>query len=270
MKKGTLFSGAALLALGVVANAAPVIIVDTTIGTATRDGTVNAGEYVGSGAGINSGFSDVLGSGSTLYVDSNLTGQLNIGIAKGAAAWNDTGVIYIDSVAGGLTNTTTIEDTGDGGRRAISGDGGGQQSEINFAPGFGVDYAISIEDGFAGLFKVNNDGSLTFIASTLLTPAGNVNAPYREMQLTLAQIGMAPAASQSFKYIATYLNNNNAFRSNELHGVAQSTVPGGNIGQNTLTLAAGDFNTFITMPEPGGMTLLGLASLALLRRRQAR
>ena len=63
------------------------------------------------------------------------------------------------------------------------------------------------------------------------------------------------------------------FRSNEFHGVSQTTVPGGHIGVNPYTLAAGDFNTFQTIPEPGGATLTALAavvSLAVRRRRQSR
>ena len=58
----------------------------------------------------------------------------------------------------------------------------------------------------------------------------------------MANLGLA--AGGTFRYVATYLNPGNAFRSDEFHGVAQSTVPGGNPGYTTVTLASGDTNVF--------------------------
>lgn len=46
------------------------------------------------------------------------------------------------------------------------------------------------------------------------------------------------------------MDGSGAFRSNEFHGVAQSTIPGGNIGANPVTLASGDFNTFTPYIPP--------------------
>ena len=57
----------------------PTTIVDNTQTSATLDGTVNPAEYVGSSTGINNGFGDVIGSGSTVSVDSDASGTLHFG-----------------------------------------------------------------------------------------------------------------------------------------------------------------------------------------------
>lgn len=254
---GSLLGGLILAANSV--DAQLVTITDATLGTSTRDGTLNAGEY-GSltyfSSGSGSGFGNVLfGSGGKLYWDSSLGGGLNFGVQLGGGGLNDAGVIYIDSVSGGLNNTTTIEDTGDSGRSAISGDGGGNQSELTFAAGFNADYAITIENGFSGLFKINGDGSLTFQTSLQLTPTGS-GPQQREGELLLSDIGLSTGGS--FKYVGTYLNSGNAYRSDELNG--QGTAPGGNIGQSPFTFD--NYNTFNSVPEPASAALLGLGLLA--------
>ncbi|HSN75970.1 MAG TPA: hypothetical protein VL334_12920, partial [Anaerolineae bacterium] len=229
----------ALVLLASPALAAPATIVDTTSGTATNNGTVAAGEYVGFTTGINSGFGNVIGGNSQLHVDSDASGNLNFGLIAGGGGYNDAMVIYIDSVSGGYTSTSTFNDTADGCRRAISGFDGTNRSILNFAPGFEADYAICMDTGFAGVWQLAGTGSHPYIASanrTATTPG------HYEMALTLANLGTA--AGRTFKYVATYLNPGNAFRSDEFHGVAQSTVPGGNPGWATVTLASGDTNVF--------------------------
>jgi len=260
------------LGLGAVvasASAQLVTITDLTSGGSTRDGTLNTGEY-GSlsyfSTGIGSGFGNVLGSNSRIYFDSSSTGTLNLGLQLGGGGLFDTGVIYIDSVSGGLSGTSTIEDTSDGGRRAVSGDGLlGEQSELTFASGFLADYAITIEDSFSGLFQINNDGSLTYVTSLNLTPTGDASLQQREGELLLSQIGIAPG--DSFLYVATYLNSGNAFRSDELHG--HSTPLGGNIGQSPFEFD--NYNLFVTVPEPTTAALLGagLVSLFIFGRRRS-
>jgi len=245
-----------------------ITITDTTPGASTRDGTLNPGEYGGLtyySSGIGSGFGNVLGSNSQIFFDASLGGALNVGFQLGANL-NDAGVIYIDSIGGGLTGTTTIEDTGDSGRSAISGDGGGNESELTFAAGFTADYAITLENNFSGLFRIENDGSLTFVTSLNLTPTGDASQQQREGELLLSDIGVSHGGS--FNYVATYLNSGNAFRSDELHG--HSTALGGNIGQNPFTFD--NYNTFITpVPEPTSVALLGLGvtSLLIFSRRKA-
>lgn len=237
------WSALAVLLVATVAYAVPIIIDDVTSTTATNDGVVNAGEYVGLSTGINSGFGDVIGANSELHVDSDALGALNLGLVSGGGSLFDAMVIYLDTQPGGFGSTAGFTDISDGLRAAISGLGtGGGQSVLTFAPGFEADYAIAIEQNFAGVWELVNGAQHNFIVSANLNPVGNAGAGQWEVNLTLADIALNPG--ESFKYVATYLNSSNAFRSDEFHGVAQATVPGGNIGANPVSLSAGDYNTF--------------------------
>jgi len=269
MKSARLLTALGLGAIAASASAQLVTITDLTLGGSTRDGTLGAGEY-GSlsyfSTGIGNGFGNVLGSNSRIYFDSSYSsGTLNLGVQLGGGGLFNSGVIYIDSISGGLAGTSTIEDTSDSGRSAISGDGGGSESELTFASGFLADYAITIEDSFSGLFQINGDGSLTYLTSLNLTPTGDASLQQREGELLLSQIGIAPG--DSFRYVATYLNSGNAFRSDELNG--HSTPLGGNIGQNPFEFD--NYNLFVTVPEPTTAALLGagLASLFIFGRRRS-
>ena len=229
----------------------PHIITDTTSTTATNDGTVNTGEYVGYSCGINSGFANVIGSGAKLHVDSDSLGNLNFGLVTGGGNLNDIAVIYIDSTSGGFTRTTNFTDVADAHRAAISGRGtGGGQSAITFAPTFAADYAIAFNGTYAGLWQLANNGSHTWIAAITKTLAGTPQN-WELSGLTMSQLGLTVGGS--FRYIATLINASNGYRSDEFQGVAASTVTllkngimSANInpGTNPVTLAAGDWDTF--------------------------
>src|SRR5207247_6873507 len=86
-----------------------------------------AATYAGNG---NSGFGGPIGLGSLTLTDNGTTvsGSVN----KGANGFNDVLVLYIDSVGGGFSDTSTLGDGADGLRRAISGcDGGGNRSVLS-------------------------------------------------------------------------------------------------------------------------------------------
>src|SRR5436190_9922484 len=124
-----------------------------------------AATYSGNG---NSGFGGPIGLGSLTLTDNGTTvfGQVN----KGPNSFNDVLVLYIDSQAGGFTDTSGFGDGADGLRKAISGfDGGANRSLLTFG-GFSPDYAIALgpaSDNFGGLWQLNNGGanSLNFVSS---------------------------------------------------------------------------------------------------------
>jgi len=253
---------AALVTWGAVgAAAAPTVIIDNTPGTAVADGVVNLGEYVGFSTGINAGFGDVIGAGSELHIDTDGSGTLSIGLVSGGGGLNDAVVIYIDTGVGGFADTGSFTDTADPLRRAISGTDGTNSSVLTFASGFEADYALGIEAGFAGLWELTT-GSHTFVNSASLIPTGNSGAGQWEMTLSLSDLGLAPGAT--FRYVATYLNSGNAFRSDEFHGVAASTVPAGNIGQAPVGLATGDYNTFQAYEAPVAAEVSGWGQVKAL------
>jgi len=264
---------ASLLACAQFSRAA--IYRDTTPGVAVNDGTIAGGEYAGFSTGINSGFGDQMGATSQLHVDSGSGGELAFGIVAGAAGglFNQ-GVIYIDSVTGGFSGTQNFTDypNDDDLRQAISGNGyTGDGSELTFAPGFLADYAIGFDGGFGGLWQLRENDSHLWITSVQVTTA---TLGHYEMNLLLSNIGLS--VGDSFDYFATYGNADDTstadsfFRSDEFHGV--TSFAGGNPGTTDAVLGAGDFNTFVSIPEPSTalMMLAGLTVLGSRLRRRNR
>lgn len=266
-----LFTTANSSVLAVVAT-----IDDNTPGSATNDGVINAGEYVGSTSGINSGFGNVIGSGSQLFIDSSTSGALNFGLRRGTGNFNDAAVIYIDTFIGNqFSSTNALTDNSSRGRAAISGVGEfSGQSNVTFAPSFAADYAVAISMNFgfthADLYQLNADGSLSLVTGGNMLPANaSPSTAEVEWQYNLSNLGLSPG--DSFNYVATYLNPGDAFRSDEFHGVA--SFSGGNPGATDITLSTGDFNTFnsVAIPEPSaflfGSLICSVLGVNLARRR---
>jgi hypothetical protein len=107
------------------ASAAPATLVDRSALGAVANGTVSAGEYSSAGStGINAGFGNVIGSGTTYAVEADVLGALTFGLSGSAAAscsFNDVVVIYLDTRAGGFATTAGFTDAADKHRAAISG-----------------------------------------------------------------------------------------------------------------------------------------------------
>jgi hypothetical protein len=121
----------------------PVSILDGSATAATRDGIIGVSEYAGSSCGINAGFANVIGSGSKLYLDSDGSQNLFLGLQTGGGAFNDFVVVYIDSVTGGFGDTTAFNDDADNHRAAISARGRPEagRSDITFSSGFQAERA---------------------------------------------------------------------------------------------------------------------------------
>ena len=229
----------------------------------------------------NSGFGGVIGTGS-LNISNNAAGDLAFTLTKGSGNFNDSIVLYIDSITGGFTNTLSFNDQADNLRQAISGASGGTtgidantRSIVTFNTGFTANYAIALNNAFAGLWQLNSggDNSLSFVTAANLTPTGVSNNATYSWNISVANIGLTANSGESFKFVGTYLNGGNSFRSDEAIGFSISGGnPGaGGIGSYPNTVATSEF-TFQTVPEPSTYALLALSAAALggyvVRRRR--
>lgn len=235
------------------------MLADTTGSSATADGTIAPGEYVSAAGGINSGLFDVIGENSQLHVDSSSDGRLNIGLESVSAIPSPYGVvIYIDAVDGGYSSTVPLTDTADRPRRLASGKGdAGESADLFFAPGFTADHAIVLLPNQARIFELA-DSSHVLVNGANLGDAQDINGGdevtyvddgaagvERELELRLSHLGLS--AGDSFRFVATALNGQNAFRSNEFVGVAPGNAWDAFNPGNTITvLKTGDFVEFTT------------------------
>ncbi|MDB6069036.1 MAG: hypothetical protein JWL81_207 [Verrucomicrobiales bacterium] len=218
--------------------------------------TSQAAVYSGNG---NTGFGGVIDS---LNITDDGT-TLTFVLTRGPASLNDSFVLYIDSVAGGFSDTSGFTDATDSLRGAISGKGtGGGTSVATFPSGITPDHAIGLEASFSGVWALNNAANHTFISTANAAPGGTGQTSYT-MTVTLANLGLTPGAG--FSFVGTYLNSGNAFRSNEGIG---GGLPGSNPGATNVTFTSA--LSYVTIPEPTASSLsltLGLASLLQRRRR---
>ncbi len=234
--------------------------------------TAGVGTYSNSVSGSGSNFGNVLGGGSFTLTQTG--GAISLSFTKGVGSFNDAVVIYLDPDGGspaGFADTGGFTDGADGLRRAISGfDGGGSRSTLFFAPGFNATHAIAFKpfgagNGYAGLWSLNNGGSLGGGGTLNMTPDTN-NQPTYTMGFNMSDIGLTPG--QSFNFVATYISET-GFRSSELLGVASG--PANNPGYTSLALSGNDYNRFVSaaVPEPTTLGLLVLPALGVFfgRRR---
>src|SRR6185295_314001 len=132
------------------------------------------------------GFGGSVGTGSLTVSDTanSLTFTLN----RGSGTLDNDLVVYLDTQSGGFTDTSSLSDNADGGRTAVSGYSGGARTVATFASGFTADYALSIENGFIGVFQLvaGGSGSLNFLFGQAQV-GGNTAASY-SITLTSAQM----------------------------------------------------------------------------------
>jgi hypothetical protein len=225
--------------------------------------SVQAATYSGNG---NSGFGGPIGLGSLTLTDNGTTisGTVN----KGPNGFNDVLVLYINSQAGGFSDTSGFADGADGLRKAISGfDGGGNRSLLTFT-GMLPDYAIALgpsSENFGGLWQLANGGanSLNFVSSVNLNPTGNNNSPTYTFSFNVSQIGLTPNSGATFSLLGTYISGS-GFRSDE--AMAGNDV--GAQGWNPFLQTA--FVTYTIVPEPTSLALFGLGGMPLLALRRRR
>ena len=179
-------------------------------------------------------------------------------------------MIYIDSAAGGasvISSGAGFTDSADANRGAITNRG---LNTLNL--GIAADFALSLSPAqgpFGGIWSLTGSGSnLPFVTSVNLLPL-NATGPYT-FSFNLSDIGLT--AGQSFNFVATYLNGNNAFLSNEtLSGT--TGLGGANPGTpSTVTLVGSQIFSTTAVPEPATVLLVGpalLSGMFFIRRRRS-
>ena len=206
----------------------------------------------------NGGFGGPVGQGSLSITDDGV--NINFSLTRGVGGdLNNHFVLYFDTTTGGASDTSSFTDAADPGRRAISGFDGANRSTVNFAAGFGADSASSFDAVSGGfLFNTSPANNFGFIAG--MGGAGAATDAVFTFSTTLANLGVT--AGDSFNFVGTYLNESNAFRSDEGFG---SGLPSGNPGASPVTFS--NSLSYVTAPEPSSIALLFLGFGALLYRR---
>ena len=114
--------------------------------------------YSGNG---NSGFGGTVGGSSLSISDDGTT--MTFAFSRGGGNLNDVIVMYVDSKAGGFSDTTSFDDDTAGDWIAIStrNSGNGRDPEVTFPAGFTANYAVAIKNDFAGIFELAATGTHT-------------------------------------------------------------------------------------------------------------
>ncbi|MFS8083271.1 MAG: T9SS type A sorting domain-containing protein [Ginsengibacter sp.] len=172
------------------------------------------GQQIFNGNG-KTGYGGVIGTGNLSINDNGTT--ITFILTKGASPLNDAMVIFVDTKSGGFATTSGFTDEADGLRKAISGLQTPNRATLNFPSGFLPDYAIALDQSFAGIWELVNGGSHNYINSANLTPSGNPNAATYTFTVAKTDIGITKDVV--FSFLATY-GSETGYRSNEFIGDA--------------------------------------------------
>lgn len=200
--------------------------------------------------GSGTGFGGALGSG-TFSFDAIGT-DVVIAFSPGASiAANDIVTLFLDTRAGGFTDLD-MNDTADGGRRAISNLTRDSNDLFPIQP----DFAIAFGTFGAALFELNAGlapGHLNFLQSSIST----------SLTIPLASLG----APVSIDFFAAFVSDTNFISNEALPGPALSGVLGFGDGSD---VTHPNYNRFNVVPEPGSIAFIVLSGGFLILRHRRR
>lgn len=202
--------------------------------------------YGGNGG---SGFGGVIGPGSLTLTDDGITVSGSIvtpnPISSTDGTLRNALVFYFEtSSSPSFSDTSSFTDIGDDLRKATSGTSivGTETSVITFPTGFTATHAIALSGldiNYCSIYRLQAGGTHTFVG-----PCGvSLNASPYLFSFNLADLGLTPMSGVVIRFVSTYLNAYNSFRSNELFGLQTF---GSNVGQNPVTLT--DILLYATAP----------------------
>ncbi len=243
MKAGALVTAAATVGLLFFAAHCPAALYYGT-GSTSPNNTVSGGSLQITESGYNNN-------------------NINLTFTRGDTYFSDVLVFYFDSIPGeGFSGTSQFIDRANTDTRMISGVGQFGSSTVNFANGFGADYALVLEVGtpLHGLYRLSNagDGSMTLIRSVTLDAqqsSSQINTSF-----TWNDLGIGAGASRGFRFQSTYLTltGSRYLESFEHIGSGSSGGLGGTIWFSDYNLYGVD-----PVPEPTTVALVIFGGLVL-------
>lgn len=192
---------------------------------------------------------------------------------RGASTFENGMVVYLDTKPGGFSNNSQLRDYGDSFRKSASAAADdGNRCSVNFAPGFGADYAIvmSCELNGGRLYELVGNG--TFLpspendqVSVGFNPAGNKYSSQFTFSFSWASIGLSSVENPGFSFETL-----NVTRSGWANVQSLEVISGTEGFGNTITFSSVDsFGVPLVVPEPSVASLLVLGlSTWLVRRKQ--
>lgn len=163
-----------------------------------------------------SGYGGTVGQGTLVLNDFN--DSIHIKLIRGGGTLNDAVVIYLNTQTGGHNTTVNFTDQNDGLRKAISGIDGTNRATLILPETFKADFAVAFDQGFGGLWELQENKEHTYITSANLTPTNSPSASEYQLVVARKDIGLA-LPSNGVQFLVTYVSES-GFRSNEFIGDA--------------------------------------------------
>lgn len=203
--------------------------------------------------GGGTGFSGAVGNGTFTFDASG--SNLTIAFTPGGA-FNDIAFMLLDTKTGGQSDAT-MNDNGDGGRRAVT------QQTINADDAYPSGMAHGLPDYGIGFFPGGGVAMFELVAGSSMNFIPTTNGP-SSVTVPLATLGIG-SSPWNVDWFAGYVSDS-TFNSNESMPASQALNSGGNPGFDGPSAGYDNHNRFV-VPEPTTLALLAGAGLLALRRK---